>query len=67
MTAGVPLVEVRDLSKTFDVSPPWINRVVERSPRGCQCAPAPTRPGAGFFDGQNGLQRFSGVREQLSK
>ena len=28
-----PLVEVRDLSKTFDVSPPWLNRVVERKPR----------------------------------
>ena len=28
-----PLVEVRDLSKTFDVSAPWLNRVVERKPR----------------------------------
>jgi peptide/nickel transport system ATP-binding protein len=28
-----PLVEVRDLSKTFDVSPPWLNRVVEGKPR----------------------------------
>ena len=28
-----PLVEVRGLSKTFDVSPPWLNRVVERKPR----------------------------------
>ncbi|MCO5122458.1 MAG: ATP-binding cassette domain-containing protein [Rhizobacter sp.] len=28
-----PLVEVRDLAKTFDVSPPWLNRVVERKPR----------------------------------
>jgi peptide/nickel transport system ATP-binding protein len=28
-----PLVEVRDLAKTFDVSPPWLNRVVERRPR----------------------------------
>ena len=28
-----PLVEVRDLAKTFDVSPPWLNRVVERLPR----------------------------------
>ncbi|MDH5538716.1 MAG: ATP-binding cassette domain-containing protein [Rhizobacter sp.] len=27
------LVEVRDLSKTFDVSAPWLNRVVERKPR----------------------------------
>jgi peptide/nickel transport system ATP-binding protein len=27
------LVEVRDLAKTFDVSPPWLNRVVERKPR----------------------------------
>jgi peptide/nickel transport system ATP-binding protein len=28
-----PLVEVRGLSKTFDVSAPWLNRVVERRPR----------------------------------
>ena len=28
-----PLVEVEDLAKTFDVSPPWLNRVVERKPR----------------------------------
>ncbi len=28
-----PLVEVRDLAKTFDVSPPWLNRVVERKGR----------------------------------
>jgi len=25
-----PLVEVKDLAKVFDVSPPWLNRVVER-------------------------------------
>ena len=31
-TAG-PLVEVNDLTKTFDVSPPWLNRVIERKPR----------------------------------
>jgi peptide/nickel transport system ATP-binding protein len=30
---AVPLVEVRDLAKTFDVSAPWLNRVVERKPR----------------------------------
>ena len=29
----VPLVEVIDLAKTFDVSAPWLNRVVERKPR----------------------------------
>jgi peptide/nickel transport system ATP-binding protein len=28
--AGTPLVEVRDLAKTFDVSAPWLNRVIER-------------------------------------
>ena len=28
-----PLVEVRDLTKTFDVSAPWLNRVLERRPR----------------------------------
>ena len=28
-----PLVEVRDLAKTFDVSAPWLNRVIERKPR----------------------------------
>ncbi len=27
------LVQVRDLAKTFDVSPPWLNRVIERKPR----------------------------------
>jgi peptide/nickel transport system ATP-binding protein len=27
------LVEVKDLAKTFDVSAPWLNRVVERKPR----------------------------------
>jgi peptide/nickel transport system ATP-binding protein len=32
-TAKSPLVEVRDLAKTFDVSAPWLNRVVERRPR----------------------------------
>jgi peptide/nickel transport system ATP-binding protein len=31
MTA--PLVEVNDLAKTFDVSAPWLNRVLERKPR----------------------------------
>ena len=31
--ATTPLVQVRDLSKTFDVSAPWLNRVVERKPR----------------------------------
>ena len=28
-----PLVEVEGLAKIFDVSPPWLNRVVERKPR----------------------------------
>ncbi|MCE4556191.1 ABC transporter ATP-binding protein [Roseateles cellulosilyticus] len=28
-----PLVEVDDLAKTFDVSAPWLNRVVERKPK----------------------------------
>ncbi len=27
------LVEVKDLAKTFDVSPPWLNRVLESKPR----------------------------------
>ena len=27
------LVQVSDLAKTFDVSPPWLNRLVERTPR----------------------------------
>jgi peptide/nickel transport system ATP-binding protein len=27
------LVEVHDLAKTFDVSAPWLNRVIERKPR----------------------------------
>jgi len=28
-----PLVEVDDVAKVFDVSPPWLNRVLERRPR----------------------------------
>jgi len=28
-----PLVEVKDLAKIFDVSAPWLNRLVERKPR----------------------------------
>jgi len=31
--AEVPLVEVRDLAKRFDVSAPWLNRVLEGKPR----------------------------------
>ncbi len=31
--ALAPLVEVRDLAKIFNVSAPWLNRVVERKPR----------------------------------
>ena len=31
--SGAALVEVQDLAKTFDVSAPWLNRVVERKPR----------------------------------
>ncbi len=30
---GAPLVQARDLAKTFDVSAPWLNRVIERKPR----------------------------------
>ena len=28
-----PLVQAQDLAKAFDVSPPWLNRVIERAPR----------------------------------
>jgi len=31
--AALPLVQARDLAKTFDVSAPWLNRVIERKPR----------------------------------
>ncbi len=31
--AGQPLVRAHDLARTFDVSPPWLNRVLERKPR----------------------------------
>jgi len=31
--AGKPLVQVRDLAKTFDVSQPWLNRVLEHKGR----------------------------------
>jgi peptide/nickel transport system ATP-binding protein len=30
---GAPLVQATDLAKTFDVSAPWLNRVLERKPR----------------------------------
>ena len=30
---GAPLVQASDLAKTFDVSAPWLNRVLERRPR----------------------------------
>ena len=32
-TASPPLVRAMDLAKTFDVSAPWLNRVLERQPR----------------------------------
>jgi peptide/nickel transport system ATP-binding protein len=31
--SSAPLVQVQDVAKTFDVSPPWLNRVIERKPR----------------------------------
>jgi peptide/nickel transport system ATP-binding protein len=31
--ADAPLIQVRDLAMTFDVSVPWLNRVLERRPR----------------------------------
>jgi peptide/nickel transport system ATP-binding protein len=30
---GAPLVDLRNLGRTFDVSKPWLNRVIERLPR----------------------------------
>ena len=30
---SAPLVVVEDIAKVFDVSPPWLNRVIERKPR----------------------------------
>ena len=33
MSKSAPLVIAHDLAKTFDVSAPWLNRVVERKPR----------------------------------
>ena len=30
---GSALVQVEDLAKIFDVSPPWLNRVIERKPK----------------------------------
>jgi peptide/nickel transport system ATP-binding protein len=32
-TATAPLVAVSDLAKVFDVSAPWLNRVIDRKPR----------------------------------
>ena len=31
--SSVPFVQAHDLAKTFDVSPPWLNRVLEGKPR----------------------------------
>jgi peptide/nickel transport system ATP-binding protein len=31
MTTPTPLVEVNHLSRRFDVSKPWLNRVIERT------------------------------------
>jgi peptide/nickel transport system ATP-binding protein len=28
-----PLVSVKNITKTFDVSAPWLNRVIERKPK----------------------------------
>jgi peptide/nickel transport system ATP-binding protein len=33
MSTSKPLVQAQDLAKTFDVSPPWLNRVLEGKPR----------------------------------
>ena len=33
MSTSTPLVVARDLAKTFDVSAPWLNRVIEGKPR----------------------------------
>jgi peptide/nickel transport system ATP-binding protein len=33
IATAAPLVQARDLAKTFDVSAPWLNRVIERRPR----------------------------------
>ncbi len=40
------LLEVRDLAKTFDVSRPWLNRVIEGAPRQLLRAVAQYRPAA---------------------
>ena len=33
IASAAPLVQAHDLAKTFDVSPPWLNRVLEGKPR----------------------------------
>ena len=33
LPGNAPLVQASDLAKTFDVSPPWLNRVIEGKPR----------------------------------
>ncbi len=33
MTTNIPLVQANDLAMTFDVSPPWLNRMLARQPR----------------------------------
>ena len=46
--SDTPLLEVENLVKDFDVSRPWLNRVIEGAPRMLRrargFAPAPTTP-----------------------
>ena len=33
MSPADPIVVVRGLSRVFDVSPPWLSRLIDREPR----------------------------------
>jgi peptide/nickel transport system ATP-binding protein len=46
-TPGKPLVEVQGLGRIFDVSKPWLNRVIEQSPRRLLTAAADVSFGIG--------------------
>eukprot|EP01034_Spumella_vulgaris_P020301 gene20301-25999_t len=58
------LVQAHDLAKTFDVSAPWLNRVIERKPRTTVARLLvglyePTRGGL-TFDNQDAHAAFKG-------
>ena len=50
MTATTPLIQVSNIAKSFDVSAPWLNRVIERKPRLLLQIFSETQLGPVFFE-----------------